>query len=102
MPQSYPGTFKANNSFRIQTWWIESLLSKSELEKEIKEVLDVMALVVVEETESVKEILQAVEPILKEFADVVHNDIQYGLLPMRDIQYQIDLLPGLVLPNELA
>ena len=42
-----------------------SLLSKSELEKEIRAGLDVMALVAIEETESEKEIPKEVEPILE-------------------------------------
>ena len=48
-----------------------SLLSKSELEKEIRAGSDVMALVAIEKTESEKEIPKEVEPILFEFVDVV-------------------------------
>ena len=44
-----------------------SLLSKSELEKEIRAGSDVMALVTVEETESEKEIPKEVEPNLRRF-----------------------------------
>ena len=62
-----------------------SLLSKSESEKEIRAGLDVMALVVVEETKSEKEIPKDVEPILEEFVDVVPEEIPHGLPPMRDI-----------------
>ena len=79
-----------------------SLLSKSELEKEIRVSLDVMALVVVEETESEKEIPKEVKPILEEFFDVVPEEIPHGLPPMRDIQHQIDLVPGYILPNKSA
>ena len=79
-----------------------SLLSKSELEKEIRAGSDVMALVTIEETESEKEIPKVVEPILAEFFDVVPEEIPHGLPPMRDIQHQIDLVPGSVLPNKLA
>ena len=79
-----------------------SLLSKSELEKEIRAGSDVMALVAIEETESKKEILKEVEPILAEFVDVVPEEIPHGLPPMRDIQHQIDLIPGSVLPNKPA
>ena len=76
------------------------LLSKSELEKEIRAGSDVMALVVVEETESEKEIPKEVEPILEEFVDVVPQEIPHGLTPMSDIQHQIDLVPGSILPNK--
>ena len=48
-----------------------SLLSKFELEKEIKASLDVMALVVVEEIESEKEIPQEVKSILEEVVDAL-------------------------------
>ena len=61
-----------------------------------------MALVAIEETESEKEIPKEVEPILAEFVDLVPEEIPHGLPPMRDIQHQIDLIPGSVLPNKLA
>ena len=79
-----------------------SLLSKFELEKEIRVGSDVMALVAIEETESEKEIPKEGEPILEEFVDVVPEEIPHGLPPMRDIQHQIYLVPGYVLPNKSA
>ena len=79
-----------------------SLLSKSESEKEIRVGSDVMALVAIEETESEKEIPKEVEPILAEFVDVVPEEIPHRLPPMRDIQDQIDLTPGSILPNKPA
>ena len=72
------------------------------MEKEIRAGSDVMALVAIEETESEKEIPKEVEPILAEFVDVVPEEIPHGLPPMRDIQHQIDLVPGSVLPNKPA
>ena len=59
-----------------------------------------MALVVVEETKSEKETPQEVRPILELLFDVMFEEIPHGLLPMKDIQHQIDLIPGLVLPNK--
>ena len=55
----------------------------------------------------VKEIEQVVESehppnvvaILHEFKDVFPEDIPGGLLPMRDIQHEIDLVSGSSLPN---
>ena len=79
-----------------------SLLSKYELEKEIKTGSDVMALVVIEETKSEKEIPQEVRMILEEFVDVVLEKIPHDLPPMRNIQHQIDLILGSVLPNKPA
>ena len=61
-----------------------------------------VALVAIEETESDKEIPKEAEPIMAEFVDVVPEEIPYGFTPMRDIQHQIDLVPGFVLPNKLA
>ena len=61
-----------------------------------------MALVSIEETESEKEIPKEVEPILAEFVDVVPEEIPHGFPPMRDIQHQIDLVLGSVLPNKSA
>ena len=72
------------------------------MEKEIRAGSDVTALGSIEETESEKEIPKEVEPILAEFVDVVPEEIPHGCPPMRDIQHQIDLIPGSVLPNKPA
>ena len=77
-----------------------SLLSKSDLE--IKDGSNAMHLVVVEEAESEKGIHQEVKPILEKFVDVFLEQIPHGLLSMRYIQHQIDLIPSLVFPNKLA
>ena len=41
-------------------------------------------------------------PFLKEFSDVVPEEIPHGLPPMRDMQHCIDLVPGSMLPNKPA
>ena len=76
------------------------MLSNGELEKEVKNGRDVLALVVVEENEEVHEVPPIVSPILKDFHDVVLEEIPLGLPPMRDIRHHIDLILGLVLPNK--
>ena len=60
-----------------------------------------MTALVVEENKSKKEFLQEVKSIL-EFVDVMPKEVPHGLPPMRDIQHQIDLIPSLVFPNQLA
>ena len=72
-----------------------SLQSKFELE--IKFDYDVIDLVVVQEIESEKEILQEVKHILEACVDVVPEEIPRGLPPMRDIPYQIDLICSIFL-----
>ena len=72
----------------------------SNFDLEIKDVSDATTLVV-EETESEKEFSQEAKSII-EFVDVMPEEIPHGFPPMRGIQHQIDLIPGLVFPNKLA
>ena len=78
-----------------------SLSSESKSKMEIKVGFDVIDLVVIQEIESEKEIPLEVKPIL-EFVDVMPKEIPHGLPPMRNIQHQLDLIPGLVFPNKQA
>lgn len=45
------------------------------------------------------EIPEKVKPVLKEFGDVFPEELPKELPPLRDIQHQIDLVPGEVLPH---
>ena len=72
----------------------------SNFDLEIKDVSDTTTLVV-EETESEKEFSLEAKSII-EFVDVMPEEKPHGFPPMRGIQHQIDLIPGLVFPNNLA
>ena len=45
------------------------------------------------------EIPEEVKPVLREFDDVFPEELPTELPPLRDIQHQIDLVPGAVVPH---
>src|SRR3954471_5537724 len=60
------------------------------------------ALMIFEENEVCSDFPQEVHPLLKEFADVIPEEIPPGLSPIRDIQHCIDFFPGVSIPNKAA
>ena len=78
------------------------LLSKDDFEKELNTENVAYAVVMVEENDDASKPPPIMQEMLKEFEDVVPDEIPHGLPPMRDIQHQIDLVPGAVLPNKPA
>ncbi|GKC56636.1 reverse transcriptase domain-containing protein, partial [Tanacetum coccineum] len=77
-------------------------MKKTDFEGLMKTSPYVFTLVVVEENEIISEAPLQVQPLLREFADVIPNDIPPGLPAMRDIQHCIDFIPGSVIPNRPA
>ncbi|GJR60132.1 RNA-directed DNA polymerase [Tanacetum coccineum] len=77
-------------------------MKKIDFEGLVKTSPYVFTLVVVEENEIISEAPLQVQPLLKEFADVIPDDIPPGLPAMRDIQHCIDFIPGFTIPNRPA
>ena len=55
---------------------------------------------VVEENDDASKPPPIMQEMLKEFENVVPDEIPYGFPLIRDIQHQIDLVPRAVLPNK--
>ncbi|GKE11220.1 hypothetical protein Tco_1414771, partial [Tanacetum coccineum] len=89
------------NSRQTQAEGSNLFMKKTGFEGLMKTVY-VFTLVVVEENEIINEAPLQVQPLLREFADVIPDDIPPGLPAMRDIQHSIDFIPGFVIPNKLA
>ncbi|GJZ26097.1 reverse transcriptase domain-containing protein [Tanacetum coccineum] len=77
-------------------------MKKTDFEGLMKTTPYVFTLVVVEENEIISEAPLQVQPLLREFADVIPGDIPPGLPAMRDIQHCIDFIPGSAIPNRPA
>ena len=73
---------------------LKTLLSLKEFVKEVEDGSEVFLLIGRESSETV-EIPEEVKPVLKEIEDVFPEELP----PLRDIQHQIDLVPGAVLPH---
>ncbi|GKE58948.1 reverse transcriptase domain-containing protein, partial [Tanacetum coccineum] len=77
-------------------------MKKTDFEGLLKTSPYVFTLVVVEENEINSEAPLPVQPLLREFVDVIPDDIPPGLPTMRDNQHCIDFIPGFVILNRPA
>ncbi|GJY16226.1 reverse transcriptase domain-containing protein [Tanacetum coccineum] len=89
-------------SLQTQTKGSNLFIKKTDFEGLVKTSPYVFTLVVVEENEIISEAPLQVQPLLKEFADVIPDDIPPGLPTMRDIQHCIDFIPSSTIPNRPA
>ncbi|GJU97550.1 hypothetical protein Tco_1326821 [Tanacetum coccineum] len=87
------------DSHQIQAGGSNLFMKKTDFEGLVKTSPYVFTLVVVEENEIISEARLQVQPLLKEFADVITNDILPGLLAIRDIPHCIDFIPGFAIQN---
>ncbi|GKA43954.1 hypothetical protein Tco_0736678 [Tanacetum coccineum] len=77
-------------------------MKKTDFEGLVKTSPYVFTLVVVEENAIISEAPLQVQSLLKEFADVISDDIPPVLAAMRDIQHCIDFIPGSAILNRPA
>ncbi|KAK9109663.1 hypothetical protein Sjap_017723 [Stephania japonica] len=68
-------------------------------ESQVVHALVLRQILVGNEKESVYEIPGGVQPLSRNFFEIVPDELPDGLPPMRDIQHHIDLIPGASLPT---
>ena len=74
--------------------------NEDEFDRECKELKQVYAVMVTDgEPKKVAIILEAIQPLIKEFEVLFLEDLPVGLPPICNIQHCIDLAPGTSLPN---
>lgn len=77
------------------------LLTHSKFEAAMQEAGIVYALVTAPSmSPSPTNMPPGIQALLQEFSDVFPEELPNGLPPLRDIQHQIDLVPGATLPNK--
>jgi len=79
-------------------------MSETRVERAISKSKPLFASLMVESntSEEVRPLHLLAQSLLKEFEDVFHNDLPPRLPPIRGIEHQIDLLPGVHLPKKLT
>ena len=77
----------------------KALLVVLDLDKEDLEEKEVHAVIVKGSGPQPTGLPAELEPLIEEFREVLSDELPDGLPPARDIQHQIDLIPGSRLPN---
>ena len=77
------------------------LMSRKVCEKELKNK-NVVYVLFTKEVQQAIDIPLEVKPLLQQYADVFPEDFPKDLPPIREIEHQIDLIPGAALPNKQA
>lgn len=72
------------------------------MKKLVNDANFVYALVVCQENAKINELLPNVQPFLDEFSNVIPEEISYGLSLISDIQYCINFILDVMLPNKAA
>ncbi|XP_017255857.2 transposon Ty3-I Gag-Pol polyprotein isoform X1 [Daucus carota subsp. sativus] len=79
----------------------DNMLSITNFMEKAEETGIFMALVM-REVQPPTQVPDFIKPLLEEYKDLTPEELPPGLPPMRDIQHQIDLIPGSSLPNKPA
>jgi hypothetical protein len=72
---------------------------REEFEKELESAEFYFALIACDSAKTEAEMPELVQPLLAEFKYILPEELPNGLPPLRDIQHQIDLVPGANLSN---
>jgi hypothetical protein len=48
----------------------------------------------------VDDLLEEIQKLLEEFADIVVDELPHSLPPIRSVSHHIDLIPGAIFPNK--
>ena len=74
--------------------------NEDEFDRECKKLKQVYAIVVMDgKPKKAVEIIEAIQPLIKEFEELLLEELPVGLPPMCDIQHCIDLASRASLPN---
>lgn len=89
---SAPKSFKEEGNLFVT-------VGKEEFEEYLAETREGVALLVKGEVTKPAAVPDLLQPLLDEFHDLIPEELPDGVPPMREIQHQIDLVPGARLPN---